>query len=539
AVIALANRIGLGMSTFVSIGNKAEVGGNDLLEYWEEDEATDVALFYLESFGDPRRFARLARRVGRRKPVVVVKAGRSKAGSRAASSHTAALASPDAAVEALSDQAGVIRADTLEGMFHIARALVDQPLPSGDRVGLVTNAGGPGILCVDALEGSGLEVPELGAATCDALRAFLPAEASVRNPVDMIASAGPDQYREAVATLLASPEIDALVVLHTPVGLHPEGALERAVAEGVDEGRRRGGQGKPVFASLVGSGPEVFTLTSPAGERVPVYLFPEEIAGTLAKVLRYARWRRSEPGRFVEPEGQDLEQAADLCRSAVAQRGEGWLSVGEARAVLEAAGITTTEGGVASDADAAVALADRVGYPVALKLASTTLVHKTEVGGVRLDLPDAAAVRSAFDEIARTLAELGEADAMEGVLIQPMLEGSAETMIGAQADRAFGHLVAFGLGGIHVEILRDVVFRVAPLTDRDAREMVRSIRGVRLLEGYRGYPAADLDALEQALLRVSALVEAVPAIQEIDLNPIFALRPGEGYRVADARIRVG
>ena len=538
AVISLAHRLGLGMSTFVSIGNKADVSGNDLLEYWEADDATDVILFYLESFGDPQRFARLARRIGRRKPIVVVKAGRSVAGTRAASSHTAALTSPDAAVEAMVRQAGIIRADTLEEMFHFARALAHQPVPPGRRVGIVTNAGGPAILCVDALEAWGLEVPELDAGTRDALAAFLPAEASLTNPVDMIAAAGPEQYRRAITAVVGAPGIDALVVLYTPTGVHDAAAIAAAVSEAVDEARRGGVQDTPVLASLVGTHADTPSLHTPDGEVIPVFLFPEEIAATLGRLARYGEWRTTEPGAFVAFDDQDLERARAICGSALEERGEGWLSVGEAREVLSAAGITTTPGGVASTADDAVRLAEGVGYPVAMKLASLTIVHKTEVGGVRLGLPDAAAVRDAFGEIRSTLEGMGRADEMEGVLIQPMLSGSAEVIIGADADRLFGHLVAFGLGGIHVEILSDVAFRVAPLTDRDVAEMTDEIRGSRLLQGYRGHPAADVPALRETLLRVSRLVEAVPELREMDLNPVFALRPGAGIRVADARIRV-
>ncbi|MDZ7779873.1 MAG: acetate--CoA ligase family protein [Gemmatimonadota bacterium] len=538
AVIALAREIGLGMSTFVSIGNRADVSGNDLLEYWETDDGTDVILYYLESFGDPRRFARLARRLGRRKPIVVVKSGRSEAGRRAASSHTAALTSPDTAVEALVRQAGIIRADTLQEMFHVARTLVHQPLPRGRRVAVLTNAGGPAILCVDALQAAGLEVPELSDEVKEALRRFLPPEASVRNPVDMIAAAGPEEYRRAISVLLADNGIDALVILHTPVGVHSAEAMAGAVCEGLDEGRRRGGDGKPVLASIVGTGPRSHALTSSEGEVVPAFLFPEEIGATLGKVTRYAEWRATPDGQYVAFGDQALEDARDICRQAMEERGSGWLGAGEARAVLEAAGVTTTPGGVAGTAGEAVALADAVGYPVALKLASTRLVHKTEVGGVRLRLEDAEAVRSAFQEMQERLKAEGQGTHMEGALVQPMLAGTAEIMIGARADRLFGHILAFGLGGIHVEILRDVSFRVAPLTDLDTAEMVRDIRGFRLLEGYRGHPSADVPALEDALQRISRLVEAVPEIEEMDLNPVFALEPGRGYRVADVRIRV-
>lgn len=538
AIIALARRLGLGLSSFVSMGNKADVSGNDLLEYWEEDPRTRVILFYLESFGNPRRFATLARRAGRTKPIVVVKSGRSQAGRRAAGSHTAALTAADTGADALFRQTGILRADTLEEMFDIARALVAQPLPSGRRVAIVTNAGGPGILCADALEAAGLEVAPLSSTTQSALRGFLPAAASASNPVDMIATADPKTYRRAVGTVLRAPEVDSLVVIYTPTGMYSVDSVARAVAEAVADARAAGLEGKPVYASIVGDDVETFRVDCPGGEVLPVYPFPEAIGRTLGKIVDHADWRRADPGVFPEFADQDLEAARSICRRALDERGEGWLAVDDAFAVLRAAGLQVADGGVAATAEDAAALAERVGFPVAVKLASTQLVHKTEHGGVILGLEDADAVREAFRSMAERLEAAGEADAMDGVLVQPMVGGSCEVMVGVDLDPVFGPIVAFGLGGIYVEILRDAQFRVAPLSDRDAREMIHGIRGYRLLEGYRGHPAADVPALEEALLRLSRLVEAVPEIAGLDLNPLFALPPGEGYRAVDARIRV-
>jgi acetate---CoA ligase (ADP-forming) len=538
AIIALARRLGLGLSSFVSIGNKADISGNDLLEYWEEDPSTRVVLFYLESFGNPRRFARIARRVGRSKPIVVVKAGRSQAGGRAASSHTAALTAADTAVTALFGQTGILRADTLEEMFDLARALTEQPLPRGRRVAVVTNAGGPGILCADSLEAAGLQVEPLTRQTRERLRHLLPAEASTANPVDMIASASPATYRRVVEEVLAAPEVDALVVIYTPVSFFETEQVGATVLEAVAAARNQGGAGKPVLASVVGQEEQIYSLGDGSGERIPVYTFPEAIGRVLGQVTGYAEWRAADPGVFPELAGMDLEAARRICRTALEQRGPGWLSAQESRALLEAAGLTLARGGVAVDAEAAVTLAEEVGYPVALKLASLEIVHKTEVGGVVLGLADADAVRRAFVGIERRLAAEGRRQAMQGALVQQMIRGSAEVMIGVELDPVFGPLVAFGLGGIHVEILHDVAFGIAPLTDGDAHRMVREIRGYRLLEGYRGHPPADVAALEQALLRISRLVETVPEIRELDLNPVLALPPGEGYRIVDTRVRV-
>ncbi len=537
AALAAAGRLGLGISACVSVGNRADVSSNDLLEYWEEDPATEVILLYLESFGNPRRFARIARRVSRRKPVVAVKAGRTRAGRRAAGSHTAALAAADVAVDALFHQTGILRADTLEEMLHLAAALASQPLPPGRRVAIVTNAGGPAILCADACEAAGLTVPELSGATRARLAAFLPRTASLGNPVDMIASAGAADFGQTIRTVLGSGEVDALIAIGVDAGACPPADVARAIAEGAAAAHQGDATGRPVLACLM---PDQVgrSLAGPGKERVPCYPFPEAPARVLGKAAAHAEWRARPPGTVPELDRLDLAAARARCQEALAQRGAGWLSTAEARAVLEAVGLPVAPGGVARTADEAAALARGLGFPVAVKLASQRLTHKTEIGGVRLGLGDEAAVRRAFAEIEGRLERDGNRDAMEGVLVQPMVAGSAEVLVGVTHDPLFGPLVAFGLGGVHVEILGDVCFRVTPLTDRDAAEMVRGIRGARLLEGYRGHPPADLAALEDVLLRVSRLTEAVPEIGELDLNPVFALPPGQGCRIVDARIGI-
>ncbi|MCS6852973.1 MAG: GNAT family N-acetyltransferase [Gemmataceae bacterium] len=537
AILAAARNYGLGISTFVSVGNKADVSGNDLLQYWEEDPQTDVILLYLESFGNPRRFARIARRVGRRKPIVVLKSGRTQAGGRAAGSHTAALAASDTAVEALFHQTGVLRADTLEEMFDLALALGSQPLPRGRRVGIVTNAGGPGILCADACEAGGLVLPELSAALRASLAEHLPGSASLANPVDMIASATPEQYRQTVAAVLGSGEVDALIVIYIPVGLVQTEAVARAIQEGVVAARSARGAGCPVLACWMDA-QAIRGQLDLGSEHIPAYAFPEAAARALAKAAAYAEWRSQPPGMVPEFADLDIQAARTVCDQALRQGGSGWLGAEEVRRVLSSFRLPVLPGGVARSADEAAEWAHSLGFPVAVKLASRSLVHKTEVGGVHLHLADAEAVRRAFRQIQERLAAAEKLDQMDGVLVQPMVAGGAEVMVGVIQDPLFGPLVAFGLGGIHVEILADVCFRVTPLTDRDAAEMVRSIRGARLLEGYRGHPPADRDALEEVLLRVSRLVEEIPLIQELDLNPIIALPPGQGCRIVDARIRL-
>jgi acetyl coenzyme A synthetase (ADP forming)-like protein len=537
AILALARRRRLGVSTFVSVGNKADVSSNDLLQFWEEDERTRVILLYLESFGNPRRFARIARRVGRSKPIVALKAGRSQSGTRAAGSHTAALAASDVAVDALFRQTGVIRAETVDEMFDLAAALGSQPLPRGRRVAIVTNAGGPGILCADACEAGGLSVSELSEATRSSLAAFLPPAASLANPVDMIASASPDHFSRAVETVLAASEVDSLIVIFISVGVVKTEEAARAVGEGVAVARAAGHGMKPVLACMMAEegAPNPLPLDS---ETIPVYAFPEAAARALGKIAVYANWRAAPLGVIPNFTDIDSDKAREICASALKARGAGWLSTEETHAVLAVMGLPLPPGGIAKTADEAAKLARAVGYPVALKLASHSIVHKTEFGAVRLNLSDENSVRRAFEEIRSRLARDGMLGAMDGVLVQPMILSGVEVMVGVTADPLFGPLIAFGLGGIHVEILGDVRFRITPLSDRDAAEMVREIRGFRLLEGYRGHPPADVAAIEEALLRVSRLVEEVPEIGELDLNPIFALPPGQGCSIADARIRV-
>lgn len=560
AILAAARRLHLGISQFVSVGNQADVNSTDLLEYWETDPGTQVILLYSESFGEPRRFARLARRICRQKPIVAIKSGRSGAGARAAGSHTAALAASDVAVEALCDQTGIIRAEHLEEMFDLATALSMQPLPRGRRVGVITNAGGPAILCADACEAAGLTLPELSSSLQARMATLLPATASVRNPIDMIASSGAREYRQVVEQVLLAREVDAVIVIYIPVGLSELQEVSAAVHAAVAVARNQGVSEVPVLAiwmsdeepvcrdlggtkQATGDQPleqrsKADAVSGAVGHRVPSYHYPEAAARVLARLVKYAEWRDqpySAPRHFAD---LDVVGVQRLCSRCLADYGPGWLGAADIRDLLQTAGFPILPGGLAHSPESAVTLAEAVGYPVAVKLASRHILHKTEAGGVQLNLRTAAEVLEAFQRIQCTLSTTGRLSAMEGVLVQPMLRGGVELMIGMTQDRLFGPLLAFGLGGIHVEILKDICFRITPLTEHDAAEMIRSIRGYRLLTGYRGHPPADEAAVEELLLRLSALVEAVPALAELDFNPVIALPPGGGVRIVDARIRL-
>jgi acyl-CoA synthetase (NDP forming) len=537
AILELARQRGVGLSTFVSVGNKGDVSSNDLLQYWELDPATSVILLYLESFGNARRFARIARRIARTKPIVAVKAGRTRAGSRAAGSHTAALAASDAAVNALFLQSGVIRADTIDEMFDIAACLEAQPLPAGRRVAIVTNAGGPGILAVDACEAAGLSVGEFSEATRAQLRAFLPPEATVTNPVDMVASAGPDEYGRTVQAALESADTDALIVIFAPVDRRTSDDILAAIRQGIAAGRKAGATNKPVLACVMAEPGKLAPLVID-GERVPAYAFPENAARALGKVAVYAYWRSQPPALFWGFDDIRPAEARDLCREILKSRGDDWLTTEEIRQVLNAFGLALLPALLARTPDEAISLASVVGHPVVAKLQTRRILHKSDVGAVRTGLTSERAVRSAFRDLTALATASGITAPDEGVVIQPMIVGGVETIIGVTDDRLFGPLVAFGLGGIHVEVLQDIHFRVAPLTDRDADDLLHEVRGYRLLEGYRGHPAADIEALRDIVLRIARLAEEVPEIVELDLNPVIALPPGSGCRIVDARIRI-
>ena len=469
---------------------------------------------------------------------MAIKSGRSLAGRRAASSHTAALASSEVAVDTLFQQSGVIRADTLDELFALARGLADQPLPKGKRVGIITNAGGPAILCTDACEAGGLSVPELSKATTAALSAFLPPAASVKNPVDLIASATPEHYTNAITTLLAANEVDALIVLYISLTVGDAAGIANGILRGISTARQTGSADIPIYICWMAEGDLERTFQT-ASENIPTFPLPEHPAVVLSKACRYEAWRAQPLGMIPDFDDMDFATVRAICAKTLSQDGLGWLTVEDTRALLAAAKLPVAQGGIAKTAEQAMTLACEAGFPVAVKLASHQIMHKTEMGGVHLNLADEQAVKHAFEAIRARLAQENKLDAMDGVLVQPMLSGGTEVMVGVTHDPLFGPLIAFGLGGIHVEILGDVRFRITPLTARDAAEMVREIKGYRLLQGYRGHPAADVEAIEEVLLRLSHLVEEIPEISELDLNPIFALPPGQGCKIVDARIRVG
>jgi len=535
AILDTARELDLGLSAFVSVGNKADVSGNDLLEWWEDDPRTNLILLYLESFGNPRRFASIARRVARKKPILAVKAGRTAAGRRAAGSHTAALAVPERCVDALFAHTGVQRVTTLEEMFDAATLLAHQPLPKGPRVAILTNAGGPGILCADACEAEQLVLPELAPATRARLAKLLPRAASVANPVDLAAPATAEDYRSALPLLLDDPGVDAVIALFVTAGVIDVATVAAALKEG--RAGARSGRRKPLLTCFLGQRGTPAELRTP-DESVPSFRFPESAARALACAARRAQWLARPAGRLPDFDDVDARLGRAIAREALAHRGAGWLSPCEIDNLLGAFAIPHLRSTLCATADEAVAAAAACGGPVALKLASTTLVHKSDFGGVKLDLRSGDEVRRAFAAIEARLVATGRRAEMMGATVQPMAKGGVEAIVGVVADKDFGPLLAFGSGGVATELLEDVAFRLAPLTDVEAREMVGATRGAALLRGYRGAPVADEPALVDLLLHVSRLAVEVPEVVELDLNPVRVHPAGEGAVALDARIRV-
>jgi acyl-CoA synthetase (NDP forming) len=531
AIIEYASRLGLGMSTFVSVGNKADISGNDLMQYWENDDNTDLILLYLESFGNPRKFARIARRAGRKKPIIAVKGGRFTAGFRATQSHTGALvAASDVTVDALFRQAGVIRTDTLAEMFDVAALLTTQPVPKGDRVAIITNAGGAGILAADACEGLGLRVPELSSDAQAALRRFLSSAAGVRNPVDMVASASPNDYARAIRAVASDPNVDAIIVnFIPPIAVRPE-EIAKEILKVAGELNRR----IPILGTFMAYH-GVSEILSDGQHRIPSYPFPEAAAGALARAVQYGKWLATPEGNVPTFSDVRREDAAAIVAHALREGGR-WLTPEEVEDLLDCYGIPLIKTLGAENPEEAGKIAAQLGGQVALKAVAPGLIHKTEAGAVHLALIGEEGTKKSAEEMLDKLESAGLKNIRFN--IQPMVASGIEILVGVTHDPLFGPIMVCGAGGVLVELLKDAAVRITPLTDQDASEMIRSLKTYPLLNGYRGGSNCDVTALEQVILRVGALVEDIPEIGELDLNPVIVLPEGQGVSVVDARIRV-
>lgn len=516
----------IGFSKFVSLGNKADLTEVEMLELMALDPQTKVILGYLEAVEDGRRFMEVARRVTRVKPVVLFKSGVSASGARAASSHTGALAGADAAYEAAFRQCGVLRAHSVRELFNLAVALANQPLPVGRGLGILTNSGGPGIICADAAEAQGLHLVALRPETALELRSFLPGIASVYNPVDTTGGATAQTYRRCLATLLSDDNVSAGVVIVTPTAaLQPLDVAREVCAVPAK---------KPVFAVLMGHHSVQQARDYCLAHNLPAYEFPEEAAQALAGMLDYRQWLEDPPPRPDLVPGD--RQAVQKIIAGLRRQGRRHLSELEARACLVAYGVPVARSLAAATSEEAVAAARELGLPVVMKIDSPGIIHKSDVGGVRVNLASEAAVAEAFLDMTTRIQRQHPEAWLRGVLVQEMVAGGRETIVGVSRDPQFGHLLMFGLGGIYVEVLMDVSFRVAPLARDQALEMVRSVRSFPLLRGVRGEPPSDLTALTQALLALGSLVHDFPEVAEAEINPLLALPRGQGAVAVDGRI---
>lgn len=529
AALDWAVGLGIGFSALVSLGNKADLSEAEIIETLADDPTTRVIVAYLEAVEDGQRFLEVAEAASRKKPVVVFKAGTTEGGARAASSHTGALAGSDRAYEAAFKQAGLIRARSLRELFDLARVFDSLPLPGGNRIAIVTNAGGPGIIAADACEGAALRLVALSERTLAALKRVLPSSASLHNPIDVIGDATADRYQAALEAVAADPGVDSILALATPQAMTDMEKFAQAV---VEVGK---GASKPILAAFMAEASlrEANKVLLCGG--IPDFPFPDEAVKALEAMVRYQAGRDRVPLPARLP--VDLTRIGALLRGALA-RGATTLGESGARDVIAAYGFrgpkTLRAGGTSEAAEAA----ERIGFPVVLKIVAPEILHKSDVGGVRLGLTSQDAVRDAYAQMVARVATAVPQARIEGVLVQEQVTEGREVILGMARDPQFGPLLMFGLGGIYVEALKDVTFRIAPLTRADAETMVREIRAFPILQGVRGQPPADLAALVEDILRLSQLVGDMPEIAEIDINPLLVRAEGRGTVALDARIRL-
>ncbi len=527
-ILDYAGELGIGFSKFVSLGNKADISANDILEDLENDENTDIILMYLESFGNPRKFTKIVRRLSKVKPIIAVKAGRTHAGASAASSHTGALAGLDVAVDAFFEQCGVHRATSIEELFDYAVAFANQPLPKGNRIAILSNAGGPAILATDACVSLGLEMAQFLPKTTKFLRENLPEEASVKNPVDILGDGGPDRYKMALEAILKDNNVDAVITVFVPPLITNPLDIAKAITEVSTK------YTKPVLGCFMGREEIIAGLEELEEHNVPAYLFPESAAKAMAGMYSYYQWRIKEFGKMKKFK-VDTETVSKLLVK-VRTAGRDRLTGFEVERVLTSYGFTYPKSGLVKTEAEAVNLANKIGYPIVLKISSSKILHKSDVGGVLVDIRNQRELKAGYKSIISSLKKHKCEKDIDGIQVQELIRGGKETILGVTTDPQFGPLIMFGLGGIYVEVLKDVSFRVHPLTDLDAKEMVQAIKGYDLLTGVRGEEPVDIEKIEDNLLRLSQLITDFPEIEQVDINPQLAFRKGQACRVVDAKI---
>ncbi len=521
----------IGFSKFISVGNKADIYENDVLEALADDPATDVILLYIEALENPKEFVNLAQRVSEKKPILGVKSGRTREGAKAAASHTGALSGSDEVYDSLFAQCGVLRVDTLEDLFRFGMAFAHQPLPRGRRVAIVTNAGGPGIMATDNSIRHGLELAKLDAKTKSILSSDLPSSVSLNNPIDLVGDADESRYQLAMQAVLTDDNVDGVIAICVPQMLTNLEATSKVI---VQQARF---SSKPVFCVYMATGDIEGPLKILEDAQIPHYRFPEDAARALAAMGRYVRWRRRPRTEIKHFDDVQPETVRGILRKAKEEKRK-FLPEPEAHAVLEAYGLPMLRSRLVRNETEAVAAAREIGFPVVLKIVSPDILHKVDVGGVKLNLESEDEVKAAYSELLQQVQSAKKDVDIWGVFVQEMVRGGKETILGMKRDPHFGALLMFGLGGIYVEVLRDVTFRIAPIRPLGARNMIENIKAIRLLMGYRGEPPSDIEAIAQSLLRLSQLVTDFPEIEEMDINPLIVLPEGSGARVVDARILI-
>jgi len=533
-VLEYASNLDIGISTFVSVGNRADISSNDLMEYWEQDPSTDVILLYLESFGNSRKFSRIARRVTAKKPVVVVKGGSTQAGSRAAASHTGAMATSDVVSDVLFQHAGIIRVNLMEEMFDVAALLSSQPLPRGRRLVIVTNGGGPGIIAADYAARNGLSLPQPSQEMIGKLKSVVKRDISFHNPLDITAGADAEEFRGILRLLADDKDSDAVLSIFIPPVVENMESFEASIR---DVAQYFWNERKPLLACFLGQRGFKSKLGS-SGRFVPSYPFPEEAISALSKAVQYAEMCQKPTGKIPEFTGIKKSEARDIIGNAMTKSTQRplWMRPQEISSLLTCYGMRFVEALVARTPTEAAAAAAKIGFPVAVKLDSSTITHKSDVGGVVLGLGSGDEVKQAFNNIRVRLKKEGRLNEMQGVVVQKMINEGIEAIVGVMQDPSFGPLIMFGSGGVYAELMKDVVLRLHPISDLDAAEMIDSIKMSSLFKGFRGSPPADIEAIQDLLLRLSAMVEDIPNIAELDFNPVKVMPQGKGYYIVDARI---
>jgi acetyltransferase len=534
-VLEYAKSMNIGFSNFISVGNRSDIASTDLLQYWEQDPATQVILLYLESFDNPDIFSRVSRRISAKKPILAIKGGSTPAGSRASRSHTGAMATSDVISDALFREAGIVMVDSIGELFDSAILLANQPVPRGKNVAILTNGGGPGILAADACAHNGLTVPELSADTLSKIKSVIKRDIHISNPVDLTAGVSPEEFEAVLKILAADPGNDAILTIDVPPAGTNISSMENAISRASLTVRENG---KSLLSCFLGISEAKGKIME--GHFVPYYLFPEDATTALSNAVKYQELKTKETGSVPEFTDIDRSRSRQIINEVLMSSPQRpiWIDNNSVNELFKCYGIHYADTLAAATAEEASAAAVKTGFPVVIKLNSSTITHKTDVGGVVLNVKSPEEVKTAFNQIKSNLAKLGREKEMQGVTVQRQVSEGVEVIVGVSTDRMLGHVMMFGLGGIYAELIKDTAIKLHPLTDIKAGELINSVKMSQLLKGYRGMTPYDTKSLEDLLLRISALVEDNPQITEMDLNPVKVQTDGQGYWVVDARIMV-